>query len=232
MFILSAFCLRVHIFQNYAKPFTRNSAAFIIKMVTKKCRAETRRVHILPLDRKGGQALNRKEKNELAALWAEYAPPLGKIAEVKLRSCPDEAPDAVSETFTALAEYVSENGMPENPAGWLYGALHNIINMKYREKYRKAEKEVSLDSGEYKLPFVRDDIDKKTDEIYNAQIKDRLAQLLTEDEYQLICAIHFDKMKMKEIAAQNNTTEAAVKQKHYRICRKLKKRLQNSKNFF
>lgn len=46
---------------------------------------------------------------------------------------------------------------------------------------------------------------------------------MSNDECIIIKYIYFDRLKMKEIADIIGSTESAVKQKHYRICNKLRK---------
>lgn len=173
--------------------------------------------------------MNTIESEICKKLWIEYEHQLRKVCRAKLKSCPDEVDDVISEVFLALCEKISKDGVPEKPKGWIYGTLNNIINLKYRDIYKIREKEKSL-YDEYELPFDIDVIDEKIDEIYNDEIKDKLKELLTEDEYQIIHSIHFDRMKLKEVAELHNSTESAIKQKHYRICNKLRKIIKNSKN--
>lgn len=156
-------------------------------------------------------------------LWNENVCRIRKICQIKLRSYPDEIEDVLSEVFLAFCEKTSKNGIPEKPTAWLYGTLNNLINLKYREIYKFKSNNANLLDKEYELPFQEDVIEEKIDEIYKNEIINKLKQLLTSDEYQLIQYIYFDKRKMREIAKILNTSEAAVKQKHYRICNKLRK---------
>ena len=165
-------------------------------------------------------------------LWVENEPALRKLCRVKMQSCQDEIDDVISEVFLALCQKVATDNIPENPKAWLYAALNNIIKLKYRKLYKLKEKQTSLTDEQFELPFGCDDIEEKIDEIYLSEIKDKLKSLLTEDEYQIIKSIHFDKLKMKEIAGINNSTESAIKQKHYRICRKLRKILKSPDHLF
>ena len=57
----------------------------------------------------------------------------------------------------------------------------------------------------------------------NNEIRDKLSTFLSNDECIIIKYIYFDRLKMKEIADIIGSTESAVKQKHYRICNKLRK---------
>lgn len=162
--------------------------------------------------------------NEICeSLWKEFEPSIRKISRVKLRSCPDEVDDVVSQVFLALCEKVSKDGLPDKTKAWLYSVLNNIINQKYREVYKIKEKEQPISDNEYELPYTYNSIDEKIEEIYNDELKDKMQNLLKEDEFDIIRKIHFEKMKMKEIADLYNTTESAIKQKHYRICNKLRK---------
>ena len=65
--------------------------------------------------------------------------------------------------------------------------------------------------------------EEKIEEIYNNEIRDKLSTFLSNDECVIIKYIYFDRLKMKEIADIIGSTESAVKQKHYRICNKLRK---------
>lgn len=162
-------------------------------------------------------------------MWIEYEPQLRKVAAAKLHSRPDEIDDVISDVFVALCEKVQKDGAPEKLKGWLYGTLNNIINLKYREIYRIREKEIDLSDFEVEIPISNDVIDEKINEIYNYEIKDKLKDILNKDEYQIIHAIHFEKLKIKEVAQIVGSTESAVKQKHYRICKKLRKIIGSSK---
>lgn len=82
------------------------------------------------------------------------------------------------------------------------------------------------------LPFEDNLLEEKFERIYNEQIKNKLKDFLSEDEYKIIHYIYFDRLKMKEIAVLVGLNESAIKQKHYRICNKLRKAAKNfEKNF-
>ncbi|MCM1363625.1 MAG: sigma-70 family RNA polymerase sigma factor [Faecalibacterium sp.] len=174
-----------------------------------------------------------KLKNDICEkLWLENEASLRKICRVKMQSHPDIIDDIISDTFLALCQYVSENNnVPNIPKAWLYGTLNNIINQKYRKIYKTEKSKTSLSEKEYNLHFTSGGIEDKIDEIYSYQIKDKLKYLLNDDEYQIIKYIHYDELKVKDVAKILNSTESAIKQKHYRICNKLRKIIKNSKNF-
>lgn len=174
--------------------------------------------------------MNNLENDICKDLWIEYEPQLRNVATAKLHSHPDEVDDVISDVFVALCEKVQKDGVPEKLKGWFYGVLNNIINLKFRELYRIKEKETDLLDIKVEIPVTNDVIEEKIDEIYNDEIKNRLKELLNEKEYEIIYLLHFKKLKMKEVAQLLNSTETAIKQKHYRICKKLRKIIGNSKN--
>lgn len=167
--------------------------------------------------------MNNVQQEICVNLWNEYEPQLRKICRVKLRSCMDEVDDVMSEVSLALCKQIERFGQPEKPKQWLYATLNNIINLKYREIYKQKEKLESIESKDFELPFEQNGIEEKIEEIYNNEIRDKLQSFLSENEYLIIKYIYFDRLKMKEIADLIGSTEAAVKQKHYRICNKLRK---------
>lgn len=167
--------------------------------------------------------MNSIQREICENLWNEYEPQLRKICRVKLRSCPDEVDDVMSEVSLALCKQIKKYGEPNKPKQWLYATLNNIINLKYRELYKFKEKQESLENNDFELPFEENGIESKIEEIYNNEIRDKLSTFLSNDEYIIIKYIYFDRLKMKEIADIIGSTESAVKQKHYRICNKLRK---------
>lgn len=155
-------------------------------------------------------------------IWEKYKPQLHRFCTIKLRSYPDEVDDVISEVFLALCEQVEKKGVPEKPRAWLYGTFHNILNSKYREIYKARDKYVSLLDKEFKLPYSTDINKDIFDKIYGDELKQFLKTELNENEYRLVQYIYYEKLKMAEIAVLENTTEAAIKQRHYRLCNKLR----------
>lgn len=175
--------------------------------------------------------MTKKEKEICEQLWIEYEPQIRNVCTAKMQSCPHEIDDVISDVFTALCEQIDNNGMPEKPKAWLYGTLNNKIKLKFRDVYKIKDKETSLSAQEFRVPYESDLVEQTVEEVYENQIKDKLQNLLTEDEYRIMYAIHFEKLKMKEVVQIFGTTESAIKQKHYRICNKLRRIIKNPKNF-
>ena len=164
--------------------------------------------------------MNSIQREICENLWNEYEPQLRKICRVKLRSCPDEVDDVMSEVSLALCKQIEKFGKPEKPKQWLYATFNNIKN---REIYKQKEKQENIENKDFELPFEQNGIEEKIEEIYNNEIRDKLSTFLSNDECIIIKYIYFDRLKMKEIADIIGSTESAVKQKHYRICNKLRK---------
>lgn len=172
------------------------------------------------------------KKDLCEKLWNENEAALRRLCFVKMQSHPDEIDDVISEVFLALCQNISKDNIPNKPKAWLYGTLNNIIKLRYRKLYALREKETSLSNKEYDLPFDNGGIEEEIGKMDINQIEDILKKYLNENEYQLIKSIHYDKLKIKEIAEMNNTTETAIRQKNYRICKKFRKAVKNSKKIF
>lgn len=167
--------------------------------------------------------MNENQRKICTEIWQEYESQLRKICKIKLQSHPNEIDDVMSEVSLALCKQIKKYGEPNKPKQWLYATLNNIINLKYRELYKFKEKQEGLENNDFELPFEENGIESKIEEIYNNEIRDKLSTFLSNDEYIIIKYIYFDRLKMKEIADIIGSTESAVKQKHYRICNKLRK---------
>ena len=167
--------------------------------------------------------MNENQRKICTEIWQEYESQLRKICKIKLQSHPNEIDDVMSEVSLALCKQIEKFGKPEKPKQWLYATFNNIINLKYREIYKQKEKQENIENKDFELPFEQNGIEEKIEEIYNNEIRDKLSTFLSNDECIIIKYIFFDRLKMKEIADIIGSTESAVKQKHYRICNKLRK---------
>lgn len=121
---------------------------------------------------------------------------------------------------------------PNEPKKWIYGTLNNLIKKKFVNLYKDQEHCISTHDDTLTMPLVGPNhIEKLFQKLSNRELKKELENFLSNDEYRLIELIYFEKLKLKQIAKIYHTTESAIKQKHYRICRKLKKNQKNFKNF-
>lgn len=156
-------------------------------------------------------------------IWDKYRPVLQGVCTSKLSNYPDEVDDVISDVFLALCEQIEKRGVPKNPKAWLYGTFRNILNSKYREIYKAKEKYVSILDYEYDLPYKGDMRSKDIlERICDDELRAFLERELNETEYRLLQYIYYDKLKMAEIAVLENSTEAAIKQRHYRLSNKMR----------
>lgn len=174
--------------------------------------------------------MNFDEKRICTELWDAYKDSIRRVCSIKLQSCPSEVDDVVSEVYLALCKKVSESGAPEKPKEWLFGTLRNLINKKYKEMYSLRENETSFSETEIDLPYMHNDIHVKETEMYFAELKKMAEDVLSDEERLLMNLIHFNRLKHKEVAAMQSSTESAIKQKHYRICNKLRKAAKKLEN--
>lgn len=156
------------------------------------------------------------------ALWNEYEPKLRQLCQYKLASCPEEIDEAIGDAYLALCSAVSNGTELKNPKAWLFTITNNIIKLKYTEHNERKKNLVSFESVGCKLYYDIDFIDIKfTDEVLY-QIKDEIYNELLPAEQTLLILIYTKKLKYKEIARILHSTEKAVKQRHYRLKRKIK----------
>lgn len=169
--------------------------------------------------------MNETNKKLCEELWTKLEPRLRVICEVKLAGLPDEVDDVIAEVFTALCEKTEKSRPPEHPQAWLYGVLNNKIGARLREICQKKETELPLPEEAAELPYepTESGIDEMTNGVIAADIADRARAFLREDESELIEAIYFRNLSHRDYAQGTGTTEAAVKQKHYRIMKKLRR---------
>lgn len=144
-----------------------------------------------------------------------------KICQAKMADNND-IDDIISETYLAFCEHCKKHGLPDNPTAWLYSVLNRRINNKYRDVYQNTKKKVHLDEIQ-NLSFEVDFEEELLKNVSIDELKVKIISELTNDEYNLYELIYEKGTKYAEIAKKYNTTESAVKQRHYRLCNKIKK---------
>lgn len=168
----------------------------------------------------------KKNKSQSCAeqLWKEYEPQIRRLCKFKLRSCPDEIDDVVSQTYLSLCVRLDEGNI-RNPKGWLYATVNNLIRMTYNEQNKNKKRFISYEEGiaeMHKLTYTKDLLDKN---LSNDQIDILKAQVEADLDYndlRLIHLVHEEHMKYKDIAEIMDSTESAVKQRAYRLRGKVK----------
>ena len=169
---------------------------------------------------------NIKENQELCEkIWNECKDDLTKLCRYKLQSCPDEIDDVVAETFFYLCKAVFADEEVFNYKSWMMAVANNLIKKKYSEINRMKSNRVQVaDIEEETICCTNEDIfiDNLVTDGMIENLSQEVIHNLSPDEQKLYNYVYEEKLKLKEIAEKMNTTEAAIKQKHYRLNKKLK----------
>ena len=172
----------------------------------------------------GYNSVTEEEKRICAELWCEHESFMRNYCRAKLRGSNIEIDDTVGDLYLALCNQIDKNGFPKDTKAWLYKTAKNIINEKYRKKYKRDKHIVDIDAEVIKLQYAHNFVE--TIEV-NEQIEKvgNLIANMNGDNQTILHKTYFDKRPMKEIAEKLGSTESAVKQKRYRICRQLEKNI-------
>lgn len=171
--------------------------------------------------------ITESSKHELCkSLWLKNEPKLRRLCTYKLSNHPDEIEDILSEAALIFWTAIINGKTIEYPNSWLYSVVNNLIKKKYTEINIEKERKLPLDEESlitYSLSVGYDfDSLRLTDELIE-KFSMEIDSLLSSDEKQLYEYVYEDRLKMKEIAAKLSSTESAVKQKNYRLHRKVKR---------
>lgn len=163
-----------------------------------------------------------KNTNFCNELWEQCEPKIRKLCNVKMNGHPDEIDEIISDTYIALCDAVSKGKVFTNPSAWLYGTANNLIKQKYKELKIYKEKNKTLSNAGYELAYNIDFLDAMISDDNIEQMKAEIETELSDSEKMLLDFIYTDNLKTKEIAGILNISESAVKQKRYRLVKKIK----------
>lgn len=153
--------------------------------------------------------------------WKKYEPGIRKLCLVKMQSIPDEIEDVVSDVFLFFWKEIQENGPPKCIQAWLYKVAYNQINRRYYNNNRKVRYTEPYDDTVVVVGYDIDDARFESETLF--QWADEIIENLPQEDKLLMKYIYEDGLSMREIAAKMDSTEAAVKQRHYRLTRKIKR---------
>ncbi len=169
--------------------------------------------------------MDYSEKYELCErLWREYKDAITNLCSFKLSSHPDEVDNVVAEVFFYLCKVIFDGAVLHNPRAWLNAVANNLIKKKYIEINKIKLRQVS---------FIEEDICKygyDEEDLFSLLVSDNTIKNSSENiigklkiqEQELYKYVYKDRLKMKEIALVMNLTEGAVKERNYRLKKKLK----------
>ena len=176
---------------------------------------------------KKGMNMDKIKIQELIdLLWERYSPGLRRLCTHKLQSSKDDIEDVITDTFAALAEVLREGTEVQNYQAWLYGVANKRIMTIYSKNNAKKKNELHFIEAvnyHYNLKTCID-IDNIfiTDEQIDRYSEEILSSLKPNERF-VVEKHHNEGLSMKEIADILGSTEAAVKQAHYRAVRKIRK---------
>ncbi|MCM1114955.1 MAG: sigma-70 family RNA polymerase sigma factor [Clostridium sp.] len=169
------------------------------------------------------EKLNEEQTQICEELWNECEPQFRQICNYKLSNNRSEIEEVIADTYLALCRAYASNKKPRKPKAWLMATFSNILKLKYIEISRNTKKILAAEeSGLHTLIYTVDFLDEAINDKDIEQLKKETLDELTDSERQLIDLIYEKNMKLKDIAKELGTTEPAIKQKHYRLKKKVK----------
>ncbi len=168
------------------------------------------------------------DNSNINKLWDECSQSIRKLCEIKLQSSPEAAEDVYSEVFLALTKAVKAGREITYYKAWLYKTANNLISKKYDEINKGKEVFISFNDIKSDLVELSVNVD-----IVDAVINDKTIDLmaddiidsLTDEEQKILQYYHYDNIPLRDIAERIGKTESAVKQQHYRLCKRIKMRV-------
>ena len=160
-------------------------------------------------------------------MWLEHSMELKRFCEYKLSSCRDEVDDVIADAFYLLCVAVYENKIHTNSRNWLFTVTNNLIKKKYSEMNKRKRLHISFDE----IEMEKYDCYNTDDEsFFDSMLSDSVIECmnidiindLTPAENQLYKYVYKDKLRMKEIAQKMDLTLCAVKERNYRMSKKIK----------
>jgi RNA polymerase sigma factor (sigma-70 family) len=137
----------------------------------------------------------------------------------------EEAEDAVQHTFLNAYRSLRTGVVPHAEAAWLFKIAENVCHERRRSAWRRSRIEVVSDDGE-----MRDAVAapvRTHDEL--AGLADALAEL-TPNQRRAILLREWQGLSYREIAAELETTEAAIETLLFRARRSLARKLDRSRD--
>lgn len=171
---------------------------------------------------------NSKDKVELCKqLWENCEPRLRQLCQRKLDSYPHEIDEVIADAYLILCNALLGDGKEiAYPVGWLYGTVNNLIKEKYTEmNKRKALNQSLFDYNTnlmYDVPYNVDYLDVIIKYKYEDAILESLYDGMTSEERELIELIYEKNTSYKEAAEIYGSTESAIKQRVYRIRKRVR----------
>ncbi len=171
----------------------------------------------------GYMALTEKQKALCQEIWLKYENDIRSLFISKGIYDPNVIDDLASSVCFALCQSVENGEEILNPQAWLMVVSRNKMNMYFRTLGRTREHIVNESPEDCVLEFTVDVSDELLTDFSIVELREIIQTELTDDEKAIVKYIYFDELTMRQISEITGISESAVKQKHYRLCNKLKK---------
>ena len=162
--------------------------------------------------------------NDAEKIWREYEPYIRKFCEYKLQSYPHLIDDCVQEVFLALLKSLSEGKEISYLKAYLTKIALNKINDIYKTEEKRKKTIVSLEDAkdvqDFNFTLVEEISEEETEQHLN-----EILNFLTDSEKKLIEDFYVKKIKQKDLASKMNISENALRQKVFRLKRKIIKEI-------
>lgn len=153
-----------------------------------------------------------RENAAIEQAWVEYKDKLLSYVRAKI-AAREDAEDILNDVFEKLLKTACDNGIPDNPASWLYSVTRNSIVDYYRAKKPTEQ-----------LPEDLVDSEKESDAVQQlSQCMLPMINALPEDYRLPLILSEIEGRKQKEVAQELGLTLAAVKSRILRGKEKLQK---------
>ena len=166
----------------------------------------------------------KDNKKLVGALWLEHEPYIRKLCTYKLQSLPDYIDDCIQDVFVDLSYALDKGKIIEYPKAWLTRVANNKIKDIYTQAKRDSERLISIESEDFDntyLGVVHDD-PFAIDDVQIPIIKEKVINMLDNNERQLLYDRYSLKKSISQIAKEYNTTENNIYQKIFRLKAKTK----------
>ncbi len=168
--------------------------------------------------------METKNSFDAAAIWQEHEPYIRKFCTYKLQSHPDAIEDCMQEIFLALSHSLQNGTVIAYPKAWLTKVADNIIKDFYEKECTAVKRTVPYDVKKLERTeiFYPDEDLTSLSEEQISQLKEEVFLRLTDYEQKLLHDRYAEKKSFAEIAGEQNTNENNIRQRLYRLKKKVK----------
>lgn len=168
------------------------------------------------------------DKEYCKKTFCEYEPLIRSLCNCKLDGSQKDIDAVVTQTFCAYCEAVEQGKCIASVKAWLLSKAINLIKINNSKNKNFLNSNDHITNFMYEIKnidfYYRDNTaDMIIDDNSLLFLREKIEKELTPNELLLIEFVYKDNLKYKDIANILNTSISAVKQRIYRLKRKVKK---------